>query len=283
MPLAPKKQTNKPVVKKKGAGVLSRLRDVSEVDADEGLSILFYGQSGSGKTRVISTFRKPLLLIGTERGIKSIRNVKGIEFIHLQHSNELTELVEYARESRKYKTVALDTATMLNEIVLREVLDLDEIPVQKYWGMASMDDYAQTSRQMKERLRDLLRLTDIGIDVAITAQERSFDDDGDAQSSELEIKPAIGASLQRAVRDWLNPAVDNVVETFIRQKTAIKKVKIGNKTVERSVPIPGSKEFCLRIAPHERYIVKVRTTSDMDDKKPDVLVNPTYEKLKQFI
>jgi len=255
----------------KASGVLARIAPVSAVDT--GLKINVYGRSGTGKTTFACTFPKPLLLIGTEDGTKSVSNVKGVDFVMLEESGEIGELVDFCSKS-KYKTVVLDTATGLQDLILKEILGLEELPVQKSWGMATRDQWSQCALQTKERLRQLL-----GLDchVVILAQEREFNVETDA--SDL-LMPYVASALTPSVTGWLNPACDYICQTFIRPKVGVKRVKIGGKVIEKEVKERGA-EFCLRVGPDAVYTTKFRAPKGWDI--PDAIVDPSYDKLVKLI
>jgi hypothetical protein len=155
---------------------------------------------------------------------------------------------------------------------MKEILGLEEIPAQKSWGMATQQDYGQCSLTMKEYLRCLL---DLDRNVVIVAQEREFNTDNE---SDL-LMPYVGAGLTPSVTGWLNPAVDYLVQTFIRTGTIKREVKLGGKTKIRTEP--GGVEYCLRTGPHEIFMTKFRVPKG--HPLPDVMVAPAYEKMLNII
>lgn len=285
-----KKQTGgapKKVVAKKGvskpreASVWDMIEDVSLEDG--GLKVSIYGRSGTGKTRLMATFPKPLLIIGSEKGLKSIHNVPGLQKFILRTSEQLTELIAGLREGKPSKfgkpfaSVGLDTATMLQDLVLKEILGLEELPEQKSWGMATQQDYGICTAQVKEYLRHLLDLADnSNIHVAITAQERNFTE---GTASEV-LAPSMGPSLTPALATWFNPACDYIVETFIREQFKEITTKIGGKpTTTRKKT--GAMEFCIRTAPDAVYTTKFRV--GIGCPLPTVIVDPTFDKMMNVI
>lgn len=271
MPPKVTKQTTKP--KPKNGSVSSRIVKVGEFRP--GLRMTVYGRGKTGKTRLFSTFPKPSILLGTEDGTLSISNVKGIDFLRLQRSSDVDEVVELCK-SGKYKSVCLDHGGGLQDIVLQEVLGLEDIPVQKDWGMAKREDWSTCGIQVKERLRNLLGLAETqGMDVVIIAHERNFNDEG---GSDL-IFPTVGAALSPSVTNWLNGATDYVCQTFIREETIEKSNKVGGKIVTLSKKT-NKKEYCLRIGPHPVYMTGFRTTMS---ELPEVIVDPSYDKIYSLV
>ena len=127
----------------KGQSVIDR---IAPIPTDLGyLNMVLYGASGKGKTRFACTFPKKVLLIGAEDGTKSVAGDKGVYFAPLYTSQELWDLIELLRDRRDYETVVLDTASMLQDLILKEILGLEQLPAQKSWGMATREQYGQCS------------------------------------------------------------------------------------------------------------------------------------------
>lgn len=256
------------------SGVLGRIVPVGSLR--KGMKILVYGRGKTGKTRLFSTFPKPSLLIGTEDGTLSINDVPGIDFVFLNQSSELPELISLVKTG-KYKTVGLDTCGGLQEIILKEILGLDELPVQRSWGIAKQQEWGQCSSQLKERMRGLLGLADKGIaDVVVIAHERNFNDEG---GSEL-LTPTVGAALTPSAAGWLNGCVDYLCQTFIREEVATSTIKVAGKELPQTKKT-GKAEYLLRIGPHPIYLTGFRVGSAI--KLPDAIVNPTYQKIVDII
>src|SRR5690606_36224704 len=123
----------------------------------------------------------------------------------------------YLKENEEeYKTVVLDHVTGFQDLVQKEILGLEEIPVVKNWGLATQQDYGQCVTQCKELLRALLSLNQ---NVVVIAQEREFNVDSDDKL----LKPFVASGLTPSLLGWLNTAVDYICQTYIRPKFKIKK------------------------------------------------------------
>lgn len=267
-----KKQAPTQLQKKKGTPntILNRIAPVSL--EDNSIKMCLYGRSGSGKTTLACTFPKPLLIIGFEDGTKSVHNVDGVDFVRVLFTNELSELLEGV--NGKYKSYLLDTATALQDMHLKEILGLDELPAQLSWGIASREDWGQTALKTKECLRAVLNLDG---NVIVTAQERQFT----ANSADSDVViPYVGSALSPSVAGWLNPACDYIGQTFIREETATKTTKIGGKVMTTEVKT-GKKLFCLRVGPSEVYTTKFRLPKK--NTLPEYVVDPSYEKILKLI
>lgn len=250
---------------------------------DGGVKVAVYGQSGSGKTTLWGTFPKPILALiasggkhpGELRSLDTPELRSSIDSVVLEQTSDITELAAYAADS-KYKTLVLDHATGLQDLVLREILGLNEAPVQMGWGTASQQQWGQVALQMKERLRSLL---DLPQNVVIVAQEREFNTDTESQI----LMPYVGCALTPSVCGWLNTAVDYICQTFKRQRTEVVETKIGTKTVKQNRKVQGI-EYCLRVGPDAVYTTKFRVPRDRTRKVlPESIVDPDYTAILALI
>ncbi len=282
MPPTVSKQAPKlPPRKTGGGGVLDRIKPVG-FDPDDGLKVLLYGQSGSGKTTLWATFPGPILAVVCSGGVASgeLRSVdtpeyrKKISSVSLNSSAELREILT-AAPSMGLGTIVLDHVSGFADLLLKEVLGLDEIPAQKGWGLAAQQQYGQATMQAKEYLRAMLNLA---CNVVIIGQERVFNakDEG---SSDL-LQPTVGVAVSPSLAGWLNPACDYVLQAFKRPRMEEKTVKVGGNTIKRMERGKGV-EYCVRCEPHEVYHTKFR--SPKGTPIPDVIVDPTYDKLLAVI
>jgi hypothetical protein len=172
-----------------------------------------------------------------------------------------------------YKTVVLDHASGLQDMVLKEILGVDELPAQRSWGMAKQQDWGQCALMMKEILRALLSLR---CNVVIVAQEREFNTETE---SEL-VMPYVASAMTPSVVGWLNPACDYICQTFIRPRMVEQKVLIAGKeqiTRKRGKGV----EYCLRTAPHDVFTTKFRIPKGT--RLPEAIVDPSYNKVIELI
>jgi len=279
------KATNNTV--KKSGGVIDRIQQGVEFD-DSGIKMLLYGRSGTGKTSLWATFPKPILamICSGSTGQGELRSLtkdqrKEVHPVTIEHSGEIPELVDYAKG--KYPTIVLDHGSGLQDLAVKEYLGLDELPLAYYkvagtgesWGLVSQQGWGQIAVQMKQHFRFILGFEG---DVVIIAQERDF---GDSESEF--ILPSVGAALTPSVTGWLNPACDYIANAFIRPRMVTKTIKKGGKSLTTTkLATTGDKsEFCIRIAPDPVYMTKFRMSGR--GGIPDVLINPTYEKLLEII
>jgi len=274
MPTAIKQSATKKKKTIKKKSIVDRIQPAGT--SNLGIRINIYGRGKTGKTRLLSTFPKPALIIGTEDGTKSVANVKGLDFVKLQNSGDLDDLLELL-EGGKYKSVGLDQAGGLQDIILREVLGLEELPIQRSWGMASRSDWGTCGLQTKQRLRSLLALAEThAINVAIIAHERNFEEDNE---SDL-VFPTVGSALSPSVAGWLNGACDYICQTFIKEETKDKKITVGGKAVVTQHKT-GGKDYCLRVGPHPVYMTGFRLPPGVD--LPEFIIDPSFAKIDKLI
>lgn len=260
----------------KADSVLDRIEPVSM--PDDGMKLLVYGRGKTGKTRLASTFPKRMLLIGTEDGTRSVAGVKGLDFVRLRKSSEIGDLAAMLG-TKKYSSVGLDTAGGLQDLILKEVLGLDDVPVQKSWGLTDRQTWGIVGMQFKERMRQILDLSDRhGLNVCVIAHERSFGGDDEADSDR--ITQTVGAALTPSAAAWLNAACDYVCQTFIRREVRTRKQKVGGKDVEVSTET-GRVEYCLRVGPHPTFLTGFRVPDGV--QIPDAIVDPTHGKIVNLI
>ena len=294
MPVQPQKQsaTTTPSNRtptSKSNSLLDRITPVSK-QVDSGMIVNFYGRNGSGKTTLSCTFPKPLLIVGLEDGTRSVRNVPGVDFLHVDSSADLIELTQLIRDDKTatvYKSIVVDTATSLQDMVLKEVLNLEELPVQLAWGTVTQNQYRQRSEKTKELLRPFL---DIGRrttkNVIILAQEKNHSaKDGEGSGDSEILVPFVGSSIGASVCGWLQDNCDFICQTYTRELVESKEVTIGTGTNAKKTIVSnktGKVEFCLRTQrAHPVYAAKMRV--DKNVELPDMLSSPTYEKLLTII
>jgi hypothetical protein len=269
-------------------------------DPSEGIKILLYGMSGTGKTTIAGTFPAPILWIvcsGTTgadelRSIDDEEHRKSVRKVVLYDSSEMREITDHVREleaqgdqATPYRTVVLDHASGFQDLILKEILGLDEIPVQKTWGMASRQQYGQLGVQFKQYLFPLLSCK---ANVVIIAQERrdnprSSDDEDDeapvAVESDVMVN-TVGAGLTPTASKWLNHAVSYIGQTYKRDREEVRKIEVGN-TVEEIRVRTGKVDYMLRTGPHSVYATKFRVP--LGRPLPSSIHNPTYAKILAVI
>lgn len=257
MPPTVNKQTfSKP---KPTGGVLSRIGPLGE-NASPGIKCLLYGQSGTGKTTLWATFPDPILAVvcsggltaGELRSVDTPENKGRIKQVVIERSSEVAEVAGAAVEMG-FRTLVLDHATGLQDLILKEILGLDEIPAQRPILGDNKRTWGEVANQGKQALRSLLNAR---CNVVVIAQERTFGFEEDTVSDV--IRPTVGAALTPSLTGWLNPACDYVLQCFKRPRMNTIRTMVGKQEMvsqERGVGV----EYCLRCEPHDIIMTKFRT------------------------
>lgn len=249
----------------------------------DAMKMLIYGESGSGKTTLAGSWPGPirwLICSGSDQPgeLRSINTPEHREKITPVVIRSTDDLKRELASGAEYATNVLDHASGLADLVLKEVLGLQSIPVQKAWGLASQQQYGQQAFQLKTFFHALLNLSGHCL---IIAQQRTFGGRGEEGGGDSElIKPTVGAALSPSVAGWLAPACDFVVQAFKRPKMREVTRTIGNKEMTTQERDKGV-EYVLRTAPHDIYLTKFRIPKDRG--LPEGIVDPTYDKLKELI
>lgn len=264
---------------RKTGSVLDRISDI-EFPEDEGISILLYGQSGTGKTTCWATFPGPILAIiasggnkpGELRSVNTAEYRKKIKTVSLENSNELIALIKFQAETNTFKTIVLDHVSGTQDLCTHEVTG-KPVPAQKSWGDMTQQQYGKVGLKLKECLRDFLGLS---CNRVIIGQEKSFEGKEDNEI----IAPTVGVALMPSVAGWLYPACDYVCQTFKKQKTETVKTKLNGKDFETTNKVKGV-DYYLRVGPHEVYTTKFRIPRGRE--LPETILDPTYAKIIKVV
>jgi len=245
--------------------------------ASPSIRLLLYGESATGKTSFWSTFPGPILALICSGGRKpgelisvEPENRKKIKPVIITSTEALKEQLEV--EGKRYATVVLDHISGIQDLDLKEVLGIEEIPAVKTWGMAVQEQYGACVRHCTEYCRAALNLPG---NVVIVGQERVFDAKTDT-GSEL-MRPKASASVMPSFRTWLEPACDYILQTFIRPRMQTITVAGGEPQTVRGKGV----EYCLRTEEHDFYKTKIRRSGRKP--LPECIVDPTYDKLIKII
>jgi len=203
-----------------------------------------------------------------DKGTKSIKEVPGIEVLQVESWSDFEEIYWYIYNNPgKYKTLTIDTATQLQELCMQKVKGTDAI------SKTSRQAWGEVGELMKAWI---IRFRDLPMFINYIAQPRT---DAEEDSND-ELTPEVGPRVSPATAAILNAAVDIIGYTFIREVEKKVKSKEGGKTRKETITVD---EYCLRIGPHPVLTTKFRRDKTLGGKIPDVIVDPTYDKLKSII
>lgn len=251
-----------------------KIKSVSQ--EDDPLTAVFYGKAGTGKTTLLGTFPKVLHLDIREEGQKVLKKIKGIKTASIEDWDDLVSMYLYLKkEKHSFETVGLDTAGQAQMLAVEEVMRKHKKKGKAGdWGTMTQKMWGEVATMCKELFLNFRDLKKMGINVVFIDHDREFkdrDEDEDDDGNISRIAPHMGPALSPSIVSTLNAAVDLIGETFIGEEVKITK-QDGKKIKKKST------EYYLRIGPNSSYITKVRRPKG-DEKLPDALKNPNYNKL----
>lgn len=239
-------------------GILDRAVPIKDI-GQSNLWVI-YGKSGSGKTHVISTFPKPILYLQFgDDGTNTIKNHDDIQVIKIANYEELVTVFKELKKDDGYKTVAVDTFSLVvNEWVDENATQKNKRVTQQMWGDLKTD----TDRLVK--MASELAHTKA---VVLTCHEVSDVIEG----MEDEILPDIRPSVSKGARTYLEAMANFGIHTVVNQK---EKQDDSGKTVI-------VKRYGAHIGANPYYWTKLQKPSNV--KAPSMIINPTYDKIASII
>lgn len=245
---------------------------------------MFYGRSGTGKTTVAGTFPgRKLVCDIKDVGDDSLVGVDDLDVMDINSWEDFETMYWYVKKNPKeYDCLVLDTMSQLQQLAIRRVLEDKKKDPDKAgeWGSMTKQDWGAVASLMKTWI---INVRDLPMNVVFIAQDRTFNtgEEDEAQGLDPEVGPALSPSIAKT----LNAAVHVVGNTFIRKRTVrIKLKQKEGKMRKRGAPTHREEdriEFCMRIGPNQTYITKLRKPKSL--ALPDVVVDPTYDKLINII
>jgi len=242
----------------KRQSIQSKIRPIGEVPSF--ITMLCYGKAGTGKTAFAASFPKPLLLIDIrEKGHETVAKVPGIDLLQIEDWEELEEAYWMLDAGTKYASVVIDQVTQMQQLGMNKLrsdkgMEPGDTMSQRTWG--------ELSGLMQTWLYNFRELYSREYHICFNAHERLKQTDGEEDDR---IDPSVGANMMPSVASFLNGAVSVIGNTFIREH-------INKESKERTV------QYCMRVGAHAYYAAKIRRPIDAGPI-PDVLVNPTFDKI----
>lgn len=128
------------------------LRSTSDAHTN-GVKLLVYGQAGAGKTTLIKTLPKPIVL-SAEGGLLSLQDAD-LPFIEISDMETLREAYTWltqSDEAKGFESVALDSISEIAEVVLNAEKKATKDPRQAYGAMQEqMADIIRAFRDLPGR------------------------------------------------------------------------------------------------------------------------------------
>lgn len=219
-----------------------------------------YGKSTSGKTQFLSTFPKPMLYaqIGDD-GSNTIKNVSGIKAVKIYTLADLKELALELRLDKKYKSVGVDTFSLLvNEWVDENAIKKKKRVSQQMWGDLKTDT---------EEFVKLFHILARDRNIILTCHEVTDSLEG----LEDEITPDVRPSVSKGARTYLESMANYGVHT-----TVINKDKVNSDGSISTIP-----RYAAHIGPNPYYWVKTQKPANI--KLPKLIYNPTHAKIMKLL
>ena len=120
--------------------------------ASSGVKLLVYGQAGAGKTTLIKTLPKPIVL-SAEAGLLSIQDAD-IPYIEVNSIETIREAYTWLQsdEGKQFETIALDSISEIAEVILNSEKKTAKDPRQAYGAMQEqMADLIRAFRDIPDR------------------------------------------------------------------------------------------------------------------------------------
>lgn len=273
----------------------SLLGDATPVSSlrEEFIKVCFYGRNRSGKTTIACQFPKPLLIISSEPdacgGATSVSNYQGVRIQrvshkllgqdskgqwldaedercvrrdHLRGSAKLEALAQELKGKHPFKTVVLDTATSLQELILVEIMGWDKPPaMQPNARQVGKENYQKRAEDWRKTVTHLLDLTNCHI--VILCQEKDHNpvqDDFGGKSRLLGtmqqgsfMAPALGATNAQWLQDNCGYIIQ-IYEDELKDRITLPQVNPDGTVTEVVQEVPnGKRQRHLRLMYHPNF------------------------------
>ena len=211
------------------------------------LKVGIYGKPGVGKTTFCAGAPNVLLIDCNEVGTLSIEDT-GIDVRYIEKFDEIDLAYWFlAKADHKYKTVAIDTITSLQNMGLKFVLkESATLDLTKDPTMPDRRDYGKLNILMQDVIE---KFRNLPMHVIFTAHERTREEeDGD-----IEVFPL----MTPGVRSHFEGLMDIIGRLYTRE-----------------IEDEGGKRRVVRrmlVGPHDRYITKTRSK-----KLGSIIKDPTF-------
>lgn len=276
---------------------------------EDRVKVCIYGRNRSGKTSLLSKFKKPLLIISAEPdtngGATSIADEEGVSIIRVTPPNKRlagdkvhgsAKVVAIANElaaRNPFATVGLDTVTSLQDIILVELMGLPKVPEVMSWGMVPDGVYQQRAEKLRETIRPLVDLNNCNVVILAQEKDHNAPEERGGKSKLLHtmqqgsfMAPALGATNAQ----WLQDACGYVVQLYEDEVTQEMVIPMNNPD---GTPAPavvqrvgtGKRARHLRLLYHPNFAAGGRWRYNKD--MPEFVTAPTpqglYAEMAKYI
>lgn len=220
--------------------VKKKIKRASELD--DPMRICVYGRPGKGKTRLMATLPKVLLIDVNDRGTKSTKKDLDPDVFQVEYWAELNDVYWFLKMGdHEYESVVLDTVTAMQNLALKFVMgDEASRDASRDPDMPSRAIWGKTNELVKTQI---INFRNLPMNFGVTAHERARDVGEDEEDTQIVISPELSPGAMKT----LEGAVD-IIGHMTKKKVRVKK---GEKkiTVVR---------YELFVGESERFITKDR-------------------------
>lgn len=233
-------RTNRSEVTKR---VRAKIRPASELPQNQ--NFLFYGDSGTGKTRLAASAPNVLMIDVNDKGQDSVRRDINPDFIQIEYWREVIDIYWFLQEGdHKYESVAIDTVSNLQNICMDFVLgDEASRDASRDPDMPSRQAWGKVGKLMRTQIINFRNLPINTIFVAQLRAKQTGDDEDD--ETEIIYGPEVSPSIEKSLK-----AAVGTIGYLTKREVVIrnKKTKAARKEIRRRLLLGDS----------ERYVSKDR-------------------------
>ena len=241
------------------ASILNTAVDISEVSS--GKLVVLYGKSASGKTKVGSTFPKPMLYVKIgDDGVNTIKRVSGISIVEPRTTAELKQVFEELEKDKTYKSVFVDTFSLLvNEWKNENVIQKGKKMTQQLWGdlLTETEELIRLAHKLSKKKWVILSGHEVTDSI---------------EGMEDELLPDVRISISKGARTYIEGMANFGIHTVKIQKESVDKTTGEVKEVVK---------YAADIGPNPYYWTKFQVNPKI--KLPNRMINPSYEKIMKLI
>jgi len=144
------------------------------------LKALIYGPAGAGKTHLITTLPKPVLVLDFEGGVTTLINADGCDIVPIASGQDLHDAIAMLRQSQRYASVAFDGLSLF---VRRRASELRQSKERLTW-----EDWQKLTSELRAVVLPLVHLPVHLLLTCLPRYLREKDERG------REVGPIIGAA-----------------------------------------------------------------------------------------
>lgn len=208
--------------------------------------ILIYGESGTGKTRLASTF-PAVIFADVDKGMSSV--TEKVDKVSIDNFTQLEQLYSYLKSGEHgYKTVVIDTLNEMQRVAMQ--LTVEQFPMirRAYEDLPSQSDYGKMLHDFMELTRKFIELPMM---VVLLAQVISRQFDTDVLQPQL-----IGKNSAREIARKM----DVIGYIYKSDKESSDKKKLAEVSFDATEYVTKDRSYCL----------------------PQQLLDPTYPRISAF-